>query len=268
MGSGCCKESAVDEPQATSNSTPNKHHQSQTRAGQTPSVDVKPSSSGVCAASQLPCNIFDTGAIDAIFAKYATEWGEGEQAICGEGFARFFEDAGVSTTMSELSSWALCYALDLQEIGILRKDALRAFGVRSNVHSMDDIRANVHNATSQIQQDPVIFKKLFLFCFKLLLERPEHRSLHCRTAIPVLEVLVSHLALGPSLVAFMKERRPETERLSSITRDEWAQMLPFLLKYHTEQLSQYSDGDAWPVILDEFVEWCTSDKHNSKPGES
>ena len=115
MGSGCCKESAVDEPQATSNSTPNKHHQSQTRAGQTPSVDVKPSSSGVCAASQLPvrgqdpcvwhrltsvsvrsapespalrisqgsdltglqCNIFDTGAIDAIFAKYATEWGEG-----------------------------------------------------------------------------------------------------------------------------------------------------------------------------------------------
>jgi hypothetical protein len=47
-----------------------------------------------------------------------------------------------------------------------------------------------------------------------------------------------------------------------------AVQLPFLLKYHTEQLSQYSDGDAWPVILDEFVEWCTSDKHNSKPGES
>ena len=38
----------------------------------------------------------------------------GEQAICNEGFARFFQDAGVSTTMSELSSWVLCYALDLK----------------------------------------------------------------------------------------------------------------------------------------------------------
>lgn len=104
--------------------------------------------------------------------------------------------------------------------------------------------------------------------FKMLLERPEHRTLHCKIGIPVLDVLVGHLALGPSLVAFMKEKRPETERLSVITRDEWAQMLPFLLKYQTEPLSRYSDGDAWPVILDEFVEWHNANTLTSKPPQN
>lgn len=172
MGSSCCKESAVDKPHAASNFAPaNKSNQpAQTRAAPTPSADEQASSSAVCAASQLPvrgqCNILDTVAIDAIFAKYATAEGEGEQAICNEGFARFFQDAGVSTTMSELSSWVLCYALDLKEIGILRRDELRAFGASSRALSMDDIRANVQSTTSEIRQDPAIFKKLFLFCFK------------------------------------------------------------------------------------------------------
>ena len=98
----------------------------------------------------------------------------------------------------------------------------------------------------------------------------------------------------------MKGKRPEAERLSVITRDEWAQMvcsprlclpravatitrslsqhvvgvrccavqLPFLLKYQTEPLSRYSDGDAWPVILDEFVEWHNANTLKSKPPQN
>ena len=58
----------------------------------------------------------------------------------------------------------------------------------------------------------------------------------------------------------------DTEDKDPLTRDLWNQLLVFIFS-HDKELSTYDPNDAWPVRIDEFVEWLKKNKM-SGPGTS
>ncbi|KAI7858959.1 DCN1, defective in cullin neddylation 1, domain-containing 4 [Circinella umbellata] len=51
-------------------------------------------------------------------------------------------------------------------------------------------------------------------------------------------------------IQFLQEKKP----VKVINRDQWQSFLEFVLTVSND-LSDYDEMSAWPVLLDEFVEW-------------
>ena len=108
------------------------------------------------------------------------------------------------------------------------------------------------------------FRQLWQFAFDLCKEERAHRSIKAEYAAPVLRVLCADRfpGLGVRFCDFFEEVRPAGSGPSAhMKRDEWEQLFHFLGKYGSVfcgangSLEGYDEADAWPVLIDEFVEW-------------
>mmetsp|Transcript_9616 Transcript_9616/g.12468 ORF Transcript_9616/g.12468 Transcript_9616/m.12468 type:complete len:243 (-) Transcript_9616:131-859(-) len=106
------------------------------------------------------------------------------------------------------------------------------------------------------------FKGFYKFCFQF------HREGTHRTLDSGLVVALLNMVLGQGRVdadrlktfcTYLETKcGPETSN-SRITLDQWSSFLDFC--YEVDDLADYDeDGGAWPVLLDEYVEWMLSDE--------
>ena len=52
----------------------------------------------------------------------------------------------------------------------------------------------------------------------------------------------------------------ENETMLAISRDVWEQTYDFLLE--TDSVDNFDDSGAWPVVIDEFIEWARERNNN------
>ncbi|KAH9641203.1 hypothetical protein HF086_004590 [Spodoptera exigua] len=83
----------------------------------------------------------------------------------------------------------------------------------------------------------------------------DQRSLETGTARALLGVLLPRWALRPALSDFLARER----RYRVVNRDQWCNILEFSRTVDT-QLNSYDADGAWPVMLDEFVEWLRAER--------
>ena len=103
------------------------------------------------------------------------------------------------------------------------------------------------------------FKGFYKFCFQFQREGT-HRTLDSGLVSALLEMLLKggRIPAGrlETFIEFLDTKCPN----SRITLDQWTSFLEFA--YEVEDLANYDeDGGAWPVLLDEYVEWMTSVKN-------
>ena len=60
--------------------------------------------------------------------------------------------------------------------------------------------------------------------------------------------------IASPLLAFIQQERPLGEKKGYLKKDEWNQIYPFLKRYDKVGLDRYDEDDAWPVLIDDFVE--------------
>ena len=84
------------------------------------------------------------------------------------------------------------------------------------------------------------------------------RSLELDTATALLSVLLSDKwCLVESFVTFLQKQK----QYRVINRDQWYSILEFSQAMQSD-LSNYDPNGAWPVLLDEYVEWTSAHKCN------
>jgi hypothetical protein len=74
-----------------------------------------------------------------------------------------------------------------------------------------------------------------------------------KTAIPVLQVLFEYQEnrhIGPFL-EFLQQTPPPTR---SINKDQWDSFYVFS-RSMDDKFTGYSEEAAWPILIDEYVEW-------------
>lgn len=102
------------------------------------------------------------------------------------------------------------------------------------------------------------FKGFYKFCFQFQREGT-HRTLDSGLVSALLDMLLKGGRIPAGRLETFIEFLDTKCSNSRITLDQWTSFLEFA--YEVEDLANYDeDGGAWPVLLDEYVEWMTSVK--------
>ncbi|XP_054986143.1 DCN1-like protein 5 isoform X3 [Sorex araneus] len=93
------------------------------------------------------------------------------------------------------------------------------------------------------------FKNIYRYAFDFARDK-DQRSLDIDTAKSMLALLLGRT--WPLFSVFYQYLEQSKYRV--INKDQWYNVLEFSRTVHAD-LSNYDEDGAWPVLLDEFVEW-------------
>uniref|UniRef100_UPI0037E84FF4 DCN1-like protein 4 isoform X3 n=1 Tax=Semicossyphus pulcher TaxID=241346 RepID=UPI0037E84FF4 len=169
-----------------------------------------------------------------------------DEVVGPEGMEKFCEDIGVEP--ENVVMLVLAWKLDAQSMGYFTlQEWLRGMGslqcdsTERLRNSLDYLRSVLNDSTS--------FKLIYRYAFDFAREK-DQRSLDLNTAKCMLGLLLGKTwPLFPVFNQFL-----EQSKYKVINKDQWCNVLEFSRTINLD-LSNYDEDGAWPVLLDEFVEW-------------
>jgi len=191
--------------------------------------------------------------VKAWFKQYADP--DDETQMGGEGIEKLFSEMELS--MESVHPFLLAWKVNAQRFGTFRlQDFMQGLRPHAITDTMSLKSFLVANEMTIYPDDPAPmansqFKQFYTFLFPYLREEGQ-KSLRGEIAQAVWSiVLVPKFPLANSFIEFTQS--PESS-FRGVSSDTWNQLYEFLASVGND-LSGYSEEEAWPAILDEFVEW-------------
>lgn len=188
----------------------------------------------------------DSQKLEAFFRKYAAP---GSEEIHSDGIESLCEDLGIST-LDPVTLAISCHCR-AEQMGIFTKAEFSVGMRRLGCEDVAGLRAQLPQLRAQLASK-VQCKDIYAFTFAFALDRGQ-RSMAVELCIEFWKLLLKdHFALLDRWISFVEQRCRNT-----ISRDTWL-MLYDLATQVKPDLSDYDTGGAWPVLIDEFVEYVQS----------
>lgn len=191
---------------------------------------------------------FSSKACVAWFYEYADQ---DSQTMGPMGMEKFCEDIGVEP--ENIVMLALAWTLEAKNMGFFTlaewlkgMTTLQCDSVQKLIDKLDSLRSYF--------ADPNSFRSIYRYSFDFAREQTE-RSIDLETARALLALLLGkHWVLFPSFNQFL-----DKTKYRCINKDQWCNILEFSRQIDSS-LSNYDEDGAWPVLLDEFVDWMRKSK--------
>lgn len=200
-----------------------------------------------------------TSSADVFSGKQCIAWfheytGPDEDVLGPEGMEKLCEDIGVEP--ENIVMLSLAYKLDAKSMGF--------FTLAEWLKGMSELQCD---CTSKVQQkleylrnileDPVQFKNIYRFAFDFARDK-DQRSMDIDTAKAMLTLL-----LGKKWSLFSQfHQYLDQSKYKVLNKDQWCNILEFSRSVFPD-LSNYDEDGAWPVLLDEFVDWLKEQRQMS-----
>ncbi|KAM3616926.1 uncharacterized protein V6R79_026159 [Siganus canaliculatus] len=174
------------------------------------------------------------------------EYAGPDKEVGPEAMEKFCEDIGVEP--ENIIMLVLAWHLEAANMGFFTKDEwLRGMTIlqcdcTERLQSkLDYLRGELNDGTA--------FKNIYRYAFDFARDK-DQRSLDIDTAKSMLALLLGRTwPLFPVFHQFL-----EQSKYKGMNKDQWYNVLEFSRTINTD-LSNYDEDGAWPVLLDEFVEW-------------
>lgn len=192
----------------------------------------------------------DKKMLKQLYIQYAQELpsgdhSEGSDGIFGESLLDFFEDLGVDPA-ADVAALALSSACGAAEMGVLcRREFIRGCATL-DVDSLEDLRGRMPTLREDVMSGKVLHE-VYAYTFGIALEPPS-KVLPVDEARQYWTILLHGWTLRASFCSWAEAH------IRAVNRDLWMMVLKFATQVPPD-LSTYDDDPAWPVVLDEFVEY-------------
>jgi len=156
---------------------------------------------------------------------------------------------------SEVQVLVLAWCLGANKMGYFSREQWTSgapkLGAAGTAEALKERLGAVHNATLR---DIEKLRDLHKFAHKFCRENERRKNIDLPSALAMLSLLLQ--PLYPEHVAEIAEYLNQHKRIekAGLSMDEWTMMLQFFREIKPD-CSNYQDDGAWPLMLDEYVEW-------------
>ncbi|KAK9832136.1 hypothetical protein WJX74_000315 [Apatococcus lobatus] len=191
----------------------------------------------------------DDNKVEAMFQGYQDPSGD---TIGPEGVERLCQDLGVDP--ADRKVLILAWKLGAQRMGYFSRAEFCSGCRDMKATDLTKLRAALPGLEDEVAM-PSAFQSFFQFAFRFCLTEPRQKIIDVDTAVQMLQLTMPHEAHLPGFTQFLQD---QTE-YKSINQDQWTSFGRFAQEIRPD-CSNYDESQAWPLILDNFVEWCLNHK--------
>lgn len=180
----------------------------------------------------------------ALLQEYASV---NEPKVMGpDGMEKFCEDIGVEP--ENIVMLVLAWKMDAKQMGFFTEEEWVQGLSDLQCDSIEKIQGKLDYLKSLLN-DTTHFKSIYRYAYDFARDK-DQRSMDMATAKAMLQLLLGkHWPLCAPFHQFL-----EQSKYRVINKDQWCNVLEFSRTIKPD-LSNYDEDGAWPVLLDEFVEW-------------
>ncbi|XP_024526287.1 DCN1-like protein 5 isoform X2 [Selaginella moellendorffii] len=183
---------------------------------------------------------------DTLFSRYAEK---NDKCLIGpEGIEALCRDLQIEPTDMRILLLAWKFGADKQ--GFFTLEEWRAGLKALKADTLDKLKKALANLQQQVADDEEEFKSLYSFSFQYCLTEPRQKTLDLDSACQMLELILSGRPHLDSFTRFLQEQK----EYKGINHDQWIGFLRFCDEVSTD-MSNYDETQAWPLLLDNYVEW-------------
>lgn len=180
----------------------------------------------------------------AWFNEYTTS--EDPHNLGPEGMEKFCEDIAVQP--EDVVMLVLAWKMQARQMGFFTSQEWMKGLTDLQTDTVQKIQSKL-DFLYNLLNDPNTFKLIYRYAYDFARDK-DQRSMDIETAKAMLQLLLSKTwPLYPEFAQFL-----EQSKYRVINKDQWCNILEFSRTINND-LSNYDFDGAWPVLLDEFVEW-------------
>jgi len=173
-----------------------------------------------------------------------------QDKIDGDGIQKFFED--IKIDIMDASTLAFAFLCQAKAMGEFTKDEFVRGLTAVKGDTVKDVQANWKNNVTALLNNETQLKEIYLFTFSFAKEEGA-RNINFEVAKSLWEILLKdRFAFLQKWMTYL-DALPEKKK-SDIPKDTWNMLIEFHLQTKGD-LTKYVDDGAWPVMIDEFVEY-------------
>ncbi|XP_046470082.1 DCN1-like protein 3 [Neodiprion pinetum] len=174
-----------------------------------------------------------------------------EDIILADGIERLCEDLQLSP--DEFKVLVLAWKLNAEQMCQFARQEFITGLKGMHVDSIRGIQARLPEIVQELTEDGELFKDLYRFTFRFGLDVGSGQRILPADMALVLWRLVFTIREPPLLVRWLKFLECH-QHVRGIPRDTWNMFLNFAESIG-DDLSAYDDTEAWPSLIDDFVEY-------------
>jgi len=190
-----------------------------------------------------------------IFDKYSGS-GEEKDSMFDEKLTDFFKELKIET--EGIGPLAIAWKLNAAAPGEFSRHEFIKGWSEMGIDTVAAMKSKVQEVTKSLS-DRATFKEFYRWLFNFAKENQEVKTIEAETAIDMwTTVLKEQWPLTEKWCRFIQGELDKAKKkeggMKAVSRDVWDQCLEFSREIRHD-LSNWEDDGAWPVIIDEFVEF-------------
>ncbi|XP_058759432.1 uncharacterized protein LOC131633026 isoform X1 [Vicia villosa] len=185
--------------------------------------------------------------IDNLFGLYANK---SMGLIDPDGIEALCKDVNVDHT--DVRMLILAWKLKAEKQGYFSKDEWRK-GLKSlGADTLPKLKKAINGLKKEVT-GPECFEDFYSYAFQYCLTEDKQRSIDIETICELLTIILG--SEFPSQVNLLTEYLKIQNDYRALSRDHWISFYRFFKEVSFTDLQKYDSSQAWPVIVDNFVEW-------------
>lgn len=188
---------------------------------------------------------FSNKRCDSMFAKYSDS-NSSVPVIGPHGVEKLCQDLEVLP--EDIVMLVFSWKLGAENMGYFKLNEWKTGMVALECDTLVKLKNKIPHLRSLLK-DVGTYKKIYRYAFDFARDK-EQKSLDIDTGKAMLQLLLDSWSLTADFIQFLNR-----SKYKIINRDQWNSLLEFIRTVDPSDFHGYDDEGAWPVMIDEFVEW-------------